>query len=404
MSLSAEQVRFCRSLAGEALLAAPLPADPLAAVTALRKMCDVDQAAAVMEVLDIRRRALAGDKFPTPWAGRLLGTDRLLQQASSIRLATYVGRRLAEAAGGEAVWDLCCGLGADALGLAASGATVRAFDRSEQALLCAEHNAAVANLSDRCTFTLADVTELDLPAEAVVHIDPDRRPDGRRSASLDDCVPGAEFLAALRRDTRAGAMKLSPALSADSIAAWPTVQTEYVSEGGVCRQLVGWWGIGRPHDRQATVVFGDMLAPESVSLVAGAAETAPVAEAGAWIVAPDPAVIAAGATDDLAALLTDGGAPAWRIAPGLDWLSADQPVDTPLARCFELLRTVPGRRRDVAAAVHDLGGGIVEVKPRGVKLDTDAMQKALRGDDDRPLTVLWCRIGPKQQAFIAQRR
>jgi hypothetical protein len=48
-------------------------------------------------------------------------------------------------------------------------------------------------------------------------------------------------------------------------------------------------------------------------------------------------------------------------------------------------------------------GGIVETKPRGLWLDTDAVQRRLRGDGDRPLAILWCKMGSKQQAFIIER-
>ena len=49
-------------------------------------------------------------------------------------------------------------------------------------------------------------------------------------------------------------------------------------------------------------------------------------------------------------------------------------------------------------------GGIVEIKPRGLKLDTDALQKRLRGKGERALSILWCKIGSREQAFIAERR
>ena len=402
MPLSIEQLEFCRSLAGEALLVAPLPTDRLAAVTALRKICDGPQAAAVMEVRDIRRRAAESGKFPSEWAARLLGTDLLLQQASSIRIAVYVGRRLA-AAGADPVWDLCCGLGANTIGLAAGGAVVEAFDRSPQAVLCATHNARAAHVADLCTITVADVTTLDLSREAMVHIDPDRRPNGGRTVSLADCEPSAGFLAALPQITRAGAMKLSPALPIDEIAAWSNIQIEYVSEDSTCKQLLIWWGIDLPSPRQATLVFGDATDPQSISLPAGVAQRSVVAGPGEYILEPDPAVIAAGATDDLAALLSDRGTPAWRIASGLDWLSASDPVDTPFARCFRILHTAAGRERDIAATITELHGGIVEIKPRGLRLDTDALQRRLRGDGDRPLAVLWCKLGSRQQAFITER-
>ncbi len=404
MLLSMDQLEFCRSLAGEALLAAPLPDEPLAALTALRKVCPSDQAAAVMEVRNVRRRAARTGKPPAAIAGRMLGVDTLLQQASSLRLATYVGRRLAPIAGNRSTLDLCCGLGVNAIGLAMAGANVIGYDRSAPAVFCASHNASIAGVGGQCRFAAADVTQLSLEADAVIHIDPDRRPTGRRTVSLDDSSPAEPFLRTLPAATRAGVIKLSPALPTSALADWPGVQLEHLSENGICKQLLCWWGADLGAAAKATIVFGDPAGPESISLPAGQAPAAAIAEPGQWLIEPDAAVIAAGGTDDLAAWATEQGVPAWRIAWGLDWLFADEPIDTPLATCFHILRTAPGRQRDVAAAVAELKGGIVEIKPRGLKLDTDALQKRLRGKGERALSILWCKLGSREQAFIAERR
>ncbi len=261
------------------------------------------------------------------------------------------------------------------------------------------HNANVAGARDRCDFRQGDATQQDLPADAVIHVDPDRRPSGRRVVDWKDYSPGEAFLRSLPLRTRAGAIKLSPAMDRDSLADWPGVDLEYVSEGGVCKQLLAWWP--QESDASATMtatkVWGPLLAPESISLTCGVASATCRDEPGAYLVEPDPAVVAAGGVDDLAAEHN-----LWRLARGLDWLFGDEPADTPLARSFHILVAVPGRRRDITRALASLNAGVVEVKPRGVRMDTDAMQHALRGKGDRNLTVLWCRLGESQRALIAE--
>jgi len=364
-----------------------------------------------MEVRDVRRRAAAGAsaKFPPPWADRLLGTKDLLAQASSLGLAIYVANQLSHLAEGGEVADLCCGLGADSIGLAMAGHRVIGYDASRQAILCAAHNARVAGVADRCRFEAADVTQLSLSGEIAVHIDPARRAGGGRSISPARYSPGAKFLRQLPTVTRTGALKMSPAVDYHTLADWPHTQLEYISTGGVCRQLVLWWTQTPPADtaqpsRKATVVFGEMTSPESISLPAGEASAAPLGEVGRWLIEPDPAVIAAGATDDLSAFLARSGAcRPWRIDPQLDWLFADNsPGQTPLARSYRILEVVAGRPGDVRRAVRALGGGVVAVKPRGVRLDTDRLQRQLRGPGKRCLTVLWGRVGLSQRAIIAE--
>jgi hypothetical protein len=483
MSLTIEQLEFLRTPRAAELLAMDLPADPLHAVDVLRRHGTAQEASAVATLRALRHRAEASGRFPPGLARGMLASDTMLQQASSYALAVWMGRSLAAraaAAGGTgilpvgpmgvspmdplaahvgvpgqagtgetpmrptgkmpvprgadpAVLDLCVGFGADAIGLALAGFRVRGVDVSPSALLCAAHNAAVAGVGDRCTFEQADVTQIDLPAGAIVHVDPDRRATGRRTTNLADCRPDVSFLRHLPGRTAAGAIKLSPAIDPFEAGDLPVGELEYVSEHGVCKQLVAWWGpsgspgiqmpghlqsadgdrhqSGEQHAalapvpyagptprRTATILTGPLEDPQAVSLPSGVAPYAPLQPAGEWLIEPDPAVIAAQAVDDLAAACG-----LWRLEPGLAWLFGDKPVDTPLARSFRVLADVPGRPSDVARAVRQLGGGSVEVKTRGVKLDTDRLQRQLAGRGSHPLAILWCRTGRKERAFICQR-
>lgn len=398
MTLIVRDLEFLLTPEGAELLELPLSGDPLSRQKQLRKRCETWQALAVAELGSLRHRAAAGGRFPAEWAGRMLLTDVLLQQASSVRVAIYKGRKLAALAAGEVV-DLCSGLGADAVGAALAGVSVVGVDRSEEAVLCAAHNAAVVGVEDRCDVRQGDVTELELPADGVVHVDPDRRPGGRRVVDWKDYSPGEAFLRSLPSRTKAGAIKLSPVMDHDALADWSDVDLEYISEGGVCKQLIAWWprGSDASATMTATKVLGPLLDPESVSLTCGMAAVTCKNKPGAYLIEPDPAVLAGGGVDDLAA---EHGL--WRLTYGLDWLFGDEAPDTPLARSFRILDTVPGRRRNIARALTSLGAGVVEVKPRGIRMDTDDMQRALRGKGGRKLTVLWCRLGETQRAFIAE--
>ena len=402
--LSLSQLQFLTSPEAANLLTMELADDPLGAQKALRKHCNATEAAAAATLRDLRLRAVRGERFDEAAASVMLTTDKLLQQASSLRMAAYVGKQLADLAGGTEVLDLCCGMGADAIGAAVAGASVRGIDIDERAVLCAKHNALAASVADMCTFEVADATAMALPAKSVIHIDPDRRVEGRRTVQLEDSRPGPQFLRQLVRREAPGAMKLSPALDLQTLDDWENVSIEYVSERGVCRQLIVWWGTGEPH-RKATVVFGDLARPKSVEICVDGGGLAALRPVGEWIIEPDSAVIAVGAVDSLARRHD-----LWRIDASLAWLSGSAPPrqgpgegeQKPMARSYRILREVSGREGDVAKAVRQLGGGTVHVKTRGVSLDTDALQRRLRGKADRPLVVLWCRLGQRQRAFIAE--
>ncbi len=399
MALTVAQLEYLRSDSARRWLEGELPGDALAAAKVLRRELSAERAAAVLELRAVRARAERSGRFAPAFARALLADDRMLQQASSERLARYKGAQLAGRAGPAAqAWDLCCGMGADAIGLARAGLAVRGFDLSPAAVVCATHNATLAGVGDRCRFEPADVTALALPTDAAVHIDPDRRATGRRSHALADYAPGPDFLRALPTRTACGAMKLSPATDPAALADWPGLALEWLSEAGVCKQLLAWWpGEARPR-HVATVLAGPPEAPR-VESIAADAEPAPLAAPGRWLIEPDPALLAARAVD---ALARRHGL--WRAHPGLDWLFGDAPARSPLASDFEVLRQVPGRVRDVATALAELNAGLVEVKPRGLRLDTDALQRQLRGGGDQPIAVLWTRLGSRQVAFIARRR
>ncbi|MCD4824510.1 MAG: methyltransferase domain-containing protein [Phycisphaerae bacterium] len=398
MSLSLRQLEYLCTPEAAAILSADLPADPLAAQKKLRKNCTTEQAVAVGALRELRHRAER--KFPATIAENMLTTDKMLQQASSLRLAVWKGQKL-RAAGAEQVWDLCCGFGADAIGFARGGCDVVGVDVSPEAVFCAAHNTAAAGVGEKCIFRQADAEQIfdEIPTEAMIHIDPDRRATGRRSIRLDDYAPGENFLQSLLQHAAGGCMKLSPAMDFSLLCDWPGVRLEHISEAGVCKQLLAWWGDaadGKP-TRAATVVAGEAEAPRATTLPAGQAGLAEIADVGAWLIEPDPAVIAADAADDLAAKFD-----LWRLDPSLAWLSGAEPVDTPLAGCYRVLETVAGRPNDVRRAVVRLDGGTVIVKPRGLKLDTDRLQKSLSGKGDRRLAIFWTQINHKQIAYIAE--
>ncbi|MDP6633763.1 MAG: class I SAM-dependent methyltransferase [Phycisphaerae bacterium] len=403
MALTLEQLEFLSRPDGAEALSLDIPDDPLAAQMRLRKKYSYDQACAIGHMRELRKRPVAIAKFSRDLAGKMLLSDELLQQCSSLRLARYVGLRMAEmakAAGRSEVMDLCCGLGGDAIGLAAAGLDVLGYDISPEAVVYSAHNASVAGVSGRTKFAAADVTKLDIASDAIVHIDPDRRSGGRRVVGLSELRPGEDFLRSLTQRTSGGAMKLSAAMDFSELDDWSNVRLEYISEDGVCKQLIVWWSpdVSDAPPRSATAVWGDMNAPESESILADAPPT-PFGEIGPWLIEPGPEVIAAHAVDALAA--RDN---LWRAHPGMLWLFGSEPVDSHLARSYEIIETVPGREREIRIALKKLNAGLVEIKSRGVSINTDALQRRLRGKGDRPLVVLWTRMGDKQKAFIGVRR
>jgi hypothetical protein len=355
------------------------------------------------------RRKTGRGKFPRDFAEAMLDTERLYQQASSWRTASAVGQRLAALArqrGAIRAWDLCCGCGIDAIGLARAGLETVAVDRSVEAVLATIYNATVAGVAERLEARLADVAALDLPSEALAHVDPDRRGGGGRSPRLEDLQPPMAVLERLMARTTAGCVKLSPATDFAALPRRADARAEYLSEGRHCRQLLWWWGDGPvgqpPHaglPRRATVVYGDADAPRSEGLSCGLAGPAEIAadplEPGRWLLDPDPAVVAARGCDDLAA-----AADARRLAPAVPWCVCDEPPATALARTHEILAAVPGRLRDIQRAAKAFDAGEIHIRTANLRLDADSLARKLRGSGPRRLTVFWADLRPRRVALL----
>ena len=113
--------------AGPALRAAAAEADPgsLGAATRLRALVEPDQAAAVLDQVALRRRAVA--KLG-PRAENLFLTADGLEQATRWPVAARRAARLA-ATGATRVADVGCGLGVDALALPDAGLHATAGER-----------------------------------------------------------------------------------------------------------------------------------------------------------------------------------------------------------------------------------------------------------------------------------
>src|SRR5690606_18825301 len=116
------------------------------------------------------------------------------------------------------IYDLCSGIGGDLLSLAAVGATA-GFDLDPVSALFAEANAVALGLAN-VEVQIGDVSAVDLTACAAWHIDPDRRPQGRRTTHVEFHEPSATALGEMLERNSNAAIKLAPA------ATWPEAWNE----------------------------------------------------------------------------------------------------------------------------------------------------------------------------------
>ncbi len=364
----------------------PSPAD----VARWRRAHPIDHVAAAVRLVEARRRGAA--KFER--AGAMWFEPVGLEQATAEPVARHKAARFA----GSVAFDLCCGIGGDAVALAESARGVVAVDLDEGMVHRARWNAEVYGVGHRLAPILGRAEGVAIPPEALVHIDPDRRtrPSGR-ARSVDDYVPGLAFLRELTSRCRGGAIKLSPASDFASAFGHLPVEIELVSLGGECKEATVWFGdLATPGVRRRAsrpsegATWTDRDAPTSI--------LAPTADRpDSWVFDPGPTLIRAGLLDGFA--VTHGLA---RLG-GCDFLTGPARVESPFLTPFAVDETLPLDLKRLRRAVAERRLGPLEIKTRGVDLLPEDVRKTLRPDGPNPATLLLVGGRGPSLAIVARR-
>jgi SAM-dependent methyltransferase len=364
----------------------------------LRKHLSASRAGLVLEQVELRRHAR--EKFPQ--ADCMFFTRKGLQQATDHWVADYKSRRFPP---GEPLADLCCGLGGDLLALARRGPAV-GCERDPLTALLAQSNLRALGVTDAgapVQVRVEDAARFPVAEVAAWHIDPDRRPEGRRTTHLEGHQPDLDALTRLLSGGGDAAVKLAPATELP--AAWAArAEAEWISRGRQCRQLVAWFGrLARHLGRRSATIVGDRpgAGPPGVRTVVESA--VPAAERasrpGRYLLEPDPAVLAAGLADVLAA---EYGL--WALTHGGGYLTGDRAItDDPALECFEVTDVLPFdlKRLKQRLAAGDVG--TLEIKKRGVAQDPQELRRRLGLRGSQPAVLLLAPIGSTVTAILARR-
>ncbi len=336
-----------------------------------------------------RLRARAVPKFGE-FASRMLFTEAGLEQATRLKVAALHAGRFARA-GINWVADLGCGIGSDALALAALDIEVTAVERDEVTAAIAAFNlAAWSNV--RVEHAQAEHT--DLTGVGGVYLDPARRSSSRRLSDPKQWSPSLDFAFALAERMPTG-IKLSPALDRALIpdgceAQWISVDREVV-ELGLWFDAVSRAGIGR-----AALVIGDhgsaeLTAPEDSPDEA----PAPLHE---YLYEPDGAVIRARLIGDLARRVN-----ARPVDEQIAYLSGPDAVATPFATCFRVQARFPLDVRVLRKELAARNVGTIEIKKRGVGIDPAGYRERLSLKGDEAATIVLTRVAGKRTALLVER-
>ncbi|MEV4759792.1 methyltransferase domain-containing protein [Micromonospora sp. NPDC049559] len=389
-----DQLAALRTPAGTAALdlAAGLAGgDPLAAAAALRSAgVPAGLAAGALTQAELRRRAAR--KFG-PAAARMFFTRAGLEQATRAVVADRRAARL-RAAGVEALADLGCGLGADALAAARAGIRVYGVEADPLTAAMATANAEAAGVADRFTVECGDATAFDVNRVDGVFCDPARRRAGTGRRIFDPAAysPPWDFVTGLAERVPRTVVKVAPGIDHTLIPAG--AEAEWVSVDGELVEAALWCGPLATAPRRATLL---RVGREVGRLAGGGTAEAPVGPVRRYLYDPDGAVVRAHLVAEFAETVTGVLAD-----PSIAYVYADAPTPSPFGRCLEITDVLPFSLKRLRALLRERGVGRVEILKRGSALEPEQLRRDLRLAGPASASVVLTRVAGAPTVLLCQ--
>jgi THUMP domain-like len=358
-----------------------------------------------------RLRAKGREKFGEFADGMLFTADGL-EQATRLEIAARHAQRF-RGTGVRQVFDLCCGIGADAMAFAGLDLAVTAIDADEVTATLAGVN--LRHWPGASSFIgTAEGTQLP-SGEGARHagawLDPARRTPGvtdargktRRVFRLDAISPSWSAVQSIAQSLPATGAKLSPSFPHSAIPAG--TEAQWTSLGGEVLECAIWWGPLVSRAGRSALVIG----PAGKSWTVREADTdsghdggpAPVASSikqiGAWLYEPDRAVIRAGLTGALTSAV-DG----FELDSGVGYVTSDKCVDVGYARRFAVDESMPLNVKVLRAWLRERDVGRVTIKKRGVALDADELRRQLRLSGSVEMVLVLTRVKNQQVCLVVR--
>ncbi|GHC77344.1 methyltransferase [Nocardiopsis terrae] len=380
--------------------------DPLTAASRLRqdpKLAALDPDLPVSELVNavmtqVGLRARGRAKFGEN-AGRMFFTPNGLEQSTRRTVAEYRAERTARSlpasvGGGAASGDLCCGIGADLLALAARGVPVEGVDADPLTVAVARANIGALGLAGHARVREGDVNGVAPGDYPLLFCDPARR--GGRGRVFDPAAysPPWDVATRLAEGAEAACLKAAPGIPHEVLP--EAASAEWISVDGELKETALWFGaLARGSGRRATVLHerSGLLAREgSVAHLDADPDLgpAPVAAARRYLYDPDPAVVRSHLVAEAAARV-DGALLDERIA----YFTSDRAEPSPLWRLLEVVEFAPFSLKRLRSSVRAHRAGTVTIKKRGSAVDTEKLRRDLRASGPESVTIVLTRIGER---------
>lgn len=367
-------------------------------VKSLRKQHSPETAKRIAELAQLRIRGRR--KFNL--ADKMFFTTAALEMATDEKLAAYKAKRFQNF---ENVVDVCCSIGGDLFGLARRNsenpeltrATV-GIDLDPVAVIFANANLKAMGLPHLAA--VQDFANLSLEQYDAVHIDPERRQQGR-STFGDKFVPALDSIFEKLNRRVPAAIKVAPATGLKSF--YPDgIQRQWIGHSRECKQQIIWTGeLATSKNCHVATVIADgedvefsRPMEEVNSCRCGRAD-----QIGDFVYEPHNTVLAAKLTDSLA-----NEHDLCRIENDIAYLTGSQLLNTPLLQSFQVLECVPGDIKKITESINRHRLKNLEIKNRGVEESfVNQVRKIRSTDGERPGTIVLTQFKGNHCAILAVR-
>ena len=403
------------------------PSVPASAILKrLRQSLTIPQASLLLEQYELLTASRKKVANPGDW----FWTRQLLEQSSDEETASETAL---DFPAGASVNDICCGAGADSIAMAKRGLHVHASDRSSIACYLTRRNALSQKLKMEVTEESAEQCEID--QSGYVHIDPDRRSDGRRFSNLESLSPAWQTLCKISENCLGMSLKLAPGTRLDSSTKKdqlnrPPESIRFLSKEGSVRQQRWYWGIDRwprnsitlslylnePAFQRAVLFHSKKLETnnndhvkhrgwfhesflESEWQVKRASDSVVVNSLHRYIADYDPSVRAAEISPQFASRY------GWQLlSSDSGYITSNDRMVHPMVRWFEVVENLPLDRKQLKAFAKSVKTRTWELKSRGIDLDLDAVRKVLPTDrsSTTQTTILFTKICEQHRAIVCK--
>ncbi len=372
--------------------------NPLKIAKLLRKTIDPQLAALVMEQSQLRIRARR--KFDN--ADSMFFTGRSLEQSTSLLIANYKAKRFSKV---SRVADICCGIGGDLMSIAKRDSAIPIFETVGVDSDPIASRFAAANLNavgiDNARVECCQFESFDLKDFDGIHVDPDRRSNGRtvKGSFFEPSLPSVFERLALNRQLIG--IKVAPATEVEPFA-FP-VEREWIGGWRECKQQVLWAGPQVEEGaRVATVVAKDgahchFRLPDSAEQV-GPPKMAE--EIGPYIYEPHASVLAAGLGEAIADKYS-----MQYLARGIAYMNSDRVHSSaePILKGYRVDKVMQVDLKQIQKSLREMEVGHLIIKKRGVDQVLADNISRLKLSGDQKATIILTRHNKSRRAILVTR-